>query len=124
MCDDFKWNWHHELRLMREAMKDNRFDISSHLEWQRMKERCISIIELAEVIMTGEIVEGYNTGEYPGYFNKDSLRTIVGKTSKGRILTIGIAMQYDETYSVTTAYPGIPNRINEKIDKGFIQLTY
>lgn len=116
--EHFKDEWFHEIRLMREAMmsgKQENFDISYHAFIERMAERDISITEIAEVIMTGEIIEGFDIGQYPNYRNPDVLRTIVGETSSGKLLSVGVAFQSYNKFRVTTVYEGVANRLLSRL---------
>lgn len=104
--------WEDELRMMRKALRENYgFTVSEHFINERMSIRGISLMEIAEVILSGEILEGYDVGQYPNYRNPDPLRTIVGITSKGRTISIGLAIRGNHNFCVTTAYEGITNRL-------------
>lgn len=112
--DHFEQEWFHEIRLMREAMmgKGNRkFDISKHTFEERMREREISIIEIAEVILTGEIIEGFDVGQFPNYRNPDMMRSVVGETKEGKLITVGVAFSNYNKFTVTTVYEGVTNRV-------------
>jgi hypothetical protein len=80
---------------------------------ERMNERKIEIIEIAEVILTGTILEGWDVDQYPHFRNRDPLRTIVGRTSTGRILTVGVALCANNKYRVTTVYEGVTKRLHK-----------
>lgn len=113
----FEEDWFHEIRLMREAIigKGNRkFEISKHTFEERMSERDISIVEMAEVILTGEILEGYDVGQYPKYRNPDMIRNIVGETKEGKLLTVCIAFSNYDKFTITTVYEGVTNRLSRR----------
>lgn len=109
--DHLKDFWFHELRLMREALLGDGegFILTHHTVDERMGERKIEIVEIAEVILTGTILEGWDVCQYPHFRNRDPLRTIVGRTSTGRILTVGVAIS--DKFRVTTVYEGVTNRL-------------
>ncbi|GAB6499147.1 DUF4258 domain-containing protein [Bacillus cereus] len=112
--DHLKVFWEDELREMRNSLgSKNGFTVSEHFFEDRMSEREISLQEVAEVIITGVIVEGYDVGKYPSYRNADPVRTIIGKTSKGRVLTIGVAIKGNQSFCVTTGYEGITCRLKQ-----------
>lgn len=110
----FEHEWFHEIRLMREALMEggnNKFEISKHTFEERMKERDISILEIAEVILTGEIIEGFDIGKYPKFRNPDMIRNIIGETKSGKLLTVGVAFSNYDKFTVTTVYEGVTNRL-------------
>lgn len=110
--------WFHELRLMREALlgKEEKFILTFHTENDRMNKRKIEIVEIAEVILTGTILEGWDIARYPHFRNPDPLRTLVGRTSSGRFLSVGVAICADGGYRVTTVYEGITHRLLENFE--------
>lgn len=117
--DHLKDYWFHELREMREALisKEEKIILTFHTENERMGERKIEVIEIAEAILTGTILEGWDTSQYPKFRNPDPLRTIVGKTSSGKILSVGVALCPKGTFRVTTVYEGVTNRLMENFEK-------
>ncbi|WP_121616854.1 DUF4258 domain-containing protein [Virgibacillus halodenitrificans] len=110
----FEQEWFHEIRLMREAMigkGNSKFEISKHTFEERMSERDISIIEMAEVILTGTIIEGFDVGKYPKYRNPDMIRNIVGETKDGKLITVCVAFSNYDEFKITTVYEGVTNRV-------------
>ncbi|ALL11617.1 MULTISPECIES: DUF4258 domain-containing protein [Bacillus cereus group] len=115
--------WEDELREMRNALRTNSgFIVSEHFFKDRMLQRDISLMEVAEIILYGDIVEGFDVAKYPGYCNSDPVRSIIGKTSSGRILTVGVAIKSKQSFCVVTGYEGITPRLqNVAYDKGLLE---
>lgn len=117
-----KNDWFHELRLMRDALLKRgnnpaKFDLTIHTADDRMDLRAISVMEIAEVILNGEIVGGWEMLQYPGYRNPDPLRTIVGKTTSGKLITVGIAIDciHYSYFKVTTVYEGVKKQLRPEM---------
>lgn len=117
-------DWFHELRLMRDALLKRgnnpaQFDLTVHTSDDRMDLRSISVVEIAEVILKGEIVGGWEMMQYPGYRNPDPLRTIVGKTSSGKLISVGVALDCIKYsyFKVTTVYEGIKKECRPEMAK-------
>ncbi|WJV32166.1 hypothetical protein QTG56_22610 (plasmid) [Rossellomorea sp. AcN35-11] len=68
------------------------------------------MIDVVHAIMTGEIVEGFDIGEYPNYRNPDPLRNLIGEDLNGNKVTIGVALKND-SYCFTTLYSGVTDRL-------------
>lgn len=122
-CKHGKDEWFHEIRLMREALlkrgnSQANFDLTIHTLDDRMQIRDISIMEIAEVILKGEIVGGWEMMQYPGFRNPDPLRTIVGKTSNGKLITVGVAVDFMKYsyFKVTTVYEGVKKELRKEME--------
>lgn len=108
--------WEDEERLIREAVRNQKVKLSQHVD-QRMDEREITEIDLMIVLLTGRIVEGYDSGTYPNYRNPDPLRIFVGENN-GKKIAVGIAIQND-AYTITTAFCiGENSRLNRFFNGG------
>lgn len=118
-----KEEWFHEHRLMKEALLKQgknpaRFDLSVHALHDRMECREITVFEIAEVVLNGQIIGGWDIMNYPNYRNPDPLRTLVGKTSSGRLISVGIAIDFFEYsyFKVTTVYEGVKSDLRSELE--------
>jgi predicted RNA-binding protein with EMAP domain len=85
--------WDRELQAIRQSVLEGDNILSKHT-LKRLEERRINIADLARVILTGEIVEAYDIGDYPGYRNNDLLRNVIGKDKEGNWMKVGVSIKY------------------------------
>lgn len=112
--DHLKKFWEDEMRDMREALRNGGFELTYHAEKERMEERNITLLEMAEVILTGQIYEGYDQGQYPHSRNKAPVRAVCGVTSSGRLITVIVSIESRTKFKVITTHEGVSYRFKEK----------
>ncbi|MFC5449097.1 DUF4258 domain-containing protein [Paenibacillus aestuarii] len=112
--DHMKNHWDQEMILIRKTVSEPEgIQFTSHVVLERMAERDISLIDIGFTFLTGRIYEGYDCGQYPRYRNPDPFRTVCGKSSKGELITVGIAFKSNGIIAVTTCYKGVPERLKQ-----------
>lgn len=84
------WEW--ELPQIQACIRES--DVLSEHILKRMQERNISVLDLAAALMNGQIIEGFDTGDYPKYRNPDPIRNLKGYDTNGRELIIGVAIGF------------------------------
>lgn len=100
--------WPEEMSVIRECIHEDNV-LGTHI-LEQMNDRDISVHDVAVVLMTGHIIEGFDVGKYPNYRNPDMIRNVVGKDTIGRWINIGVAISIDNrTHAVkvdklTTVY--------------------
>lgn len=107
-------NWPEEITEIRKALKvTNKVRISVHGD-ERMEERNITELDIFMAIMEGQIIEGFDIGQYPGYNNSEPQRTIAAKRNNGVIIiSIGIRKNH---YKIITVYQvSIEDTSNKRI---------
>ena len=83
-------HWEEEMKVIRECVNEG--DVLSNHILNQMQERDISVSDLALVLLTGKVIEGFDTGMYPGYRNPQMIRNVVGKDTRGRYINVGVAI--------------------------------
>ncbi|QOY38288.1 DUF4258 domain-containing protein [Anaerobacillus isosaccharinicus] len=109
--------WIDELNQMRQCLLVGEgIELTSHAA-TRLSERNIDPIELGVVLMTGEIYESYDIGEYvyKGKPNRHPVRLVIGK-SQSKVLSFVVAIDSPSTFAVVTVYEGVVARKKADID--------
>lgn len=95
---DGKEQWQKEMTHIR--CSPNRF--SRHCR-KRIKARDISVVDVAEVLRSGKIIQGHAPGTYGN--NQDPVRVIIGYVEGGRILHLVVAIRGNVVMIVTAYEP-------------------
>lgn len=105
--------WKDELRQMRENLMNNEgIEFTNHAS-KRLDERRLSTMDIANVILTGDIYVGYDVGEYITHDNKPShrpVRVLIGETQSGQTLSIILSILSSSEFRVVTIYRGVKSK--------------
>lgn len=82
--------WAEEMDVIRACINEG--NVLGYHILEQMAERDISVADLARVILTGNIMEGFDVGKYPNYRNPQMIRNVVGTDEKGRLINVGVAI--------------------------------
>jgi hypothetical protein len=85
--------WDREMDAIRQVVLSGQNVLSKHI-LEQMNTRGIKVQEVAAALLNGEIIEGFDVGQYSNYRNSDPFRTVVYSRDGKNYLVIGVALGY------------------------------
>lgn len=102
--------WGEETKMITKAIAEGQQAIFTKHFWDSLNDRGIEVGDVYSIFKneTAEIIQGHAPGTYAipgGKLNKDPIRVFYGRTKKGKVIHVVVALSGSQYKFVTVYYP-------------------